>query len=92
MPFRERHELLQEFLPRLVEEGMAHIRNDVQFRAWNSLRKDLRVARRDKDIPGTGNNQSRCRNLWQPLVGFKPIGRVEMPLEDERRTSRRAAR
>src|SRR5215469_6079654 len=85
MRFCERLELLQKLRARLVEEGMARIRNDMQPCAWNSLCQDFRVARWDKDIFCPGDNQGRHRDLWQPLIGFKPVGRIEMPLEDERR-------
>src|SRR6516165_9684373 len=84
MRFYEWHKLLQELRARLIKEGMARVGNYAQPRAWNSLRQDFRVARRDKDIFCPGDNQGRHHDLWQPLIGFKPIGRVEMPLEDER--------
>src|SRR5215471_17498238 len=84
MRFCKWHELPQELLARLVEEGVTRIGNYVQLRAWNSLRQDFRVARRHKDIVCPGHNQGRHRNLRQPLIGFEPVGCFEMALEDER--------
>src|SRR5271167_4420055 len=85
MRSREWQEHAQELLAPLGHEGMPRVHDQMQLRARNPRRQQLRILRRYQCVLGTRNHERRRLDLRQSIPGLKRIASFELALECERR-------